>query len=83
MLFTGAAMSVGFDAIGTPMAATAREVLADESRLGFLFAAIAREVPSAELAYGTTKRSHPRVPAPARDPRDLRSGPGAAAVLLA
>lgn len=65
VLATSAAMSVAFGAIDTSMAATAREVLADESRLGFLFAAIAGGSAIGGLAYGTTRGSaheHRRLP---------------------
>jgi hypothetical protein len=60
-----AAMSVGFGAIDTSLAATAREVLQDEGRLGFLYAAIAGGSATGGLVYGAAashEDEHRRLP---------------------
>ncbi len=65
LLVVSAAMAVGFGAIDTSLAATARDVLDDEGRLGVLFAAIAGGSTLGGLAYGTSgghEREHRRLP---------------------
>ncbi len=65
LLVVSAAMAVGFGAIDTSLAATARGVLGDEGRLGLLFAAIAGGSTLGGLVYGTTaghEREHRRLP---------------------
>lgn len=65
ILVVCAAMAVGFGAIDTSLAATARDVLGDEGRLGVLFAAIAGGSTLGGLVYGTTsghELEHRRLP---------------------
>ena len=60
-----AAMAVGFGQIDTSLAATAREVLGDPGRLGYLFAAIAGGSTLGGLAYGALRGAageHRRLP---------------------
>ncbi len=63
VLVTGLGMAVAFGSIDTALAATAREVLGDQSALGFLFAAIAGGSATSGLWFGTrgvTQRSQIR-----------------------
>lgn len=57
VLAVSVAMAVAFGAIDTSLAATAREVLGQESRLGLLFTAIAGGSALGGLAYGTLPAS--------------------------
>jgi len=63
-LLVAVAVAVGFGLLDTSIAATARDVLHDESRIGILFAAIAGGSVSGGLVYGTRhagRREHGRL----------------------
>ncbi|WP_143028766.1 MFS transporter [Quadrisphaera sp. DSM 44207] len=65
VLAVSLATSVGFGVLDTSLAATAREVLGDEGRLGVLFAAIAGGSAIGGLAYGAARHpahEHRRLP---------------------
>lgn len=63
-LVVGVAVAVGFGLLDTSLAATARDVLGDERRVGLLFAAIAGGSVTGGLYYGTRRagrREHGRL----------------------
>ena len=63
-LVVGVAVAVGFGLLDTSLAATARDVLGDERRVGLLFAAIAGGSVTGGLWYGTRRagrREHGRL----------------------
>ena len=63
-LLVAVAVAVGFGLLDTSIAATARDVLHDEGRIGILFAAIAGGSVSGGLVYGTRhagRREHGRL----------------------
>lgn len=63
-LVVGVAVAVGFGLLDTSLAATARDVLGDERRVGLLFAAIAGGSVTGGLFYGTRhagRREHGRL----------------------
>lgn len=58
VLMTGLGMAVAFGSIDTALAATARDVMGNQSTLGFLFAAIAGGSATSGLWFGTRGVTH-------------------------